>query len=392
MQIKRRCVALFFILLLLGPYFVIASHLEKNIFILTTENGLYKDVDSSNSHYLAIRYLTSIGVVEGYDNGYFKPNEPIKRAELMKILMDSFYGDYIKSDDLSCFRDVPSYEWFTKRICKAKKKKIIDGFKHDGLFHPEKNTTRAEASKMILNAMGIKTNNNPTDPWKDVSQDDWFYIFAKIVKEKNLFPSHWTYFYPHWQIERGLACELIFRIIVMRETGMDRFDESVISSYKFGAFDPGVYEVKQINTDDTIILTNKEVVRLIGIDRPNFFAVDCFYRESHFYMKENLLGKKVRLKKDVFGDNRNPQGELLRYIYFDSDYDHSFNYHVLMDGYAYLEGKNLYQFSGEFQQATETARTLGNGLWANERCIGSTRSLFELHQYPTDFAVSNNLD
>jgi len=360
---------------------------------LANSDQLYHDVDETNEYYLALRYLTKEGIIEGYQDGYYRPNDPILRAELMKMLMDVFHDNYSSQDELSCFPDTPNFEWYTKRICKAKKLGFVHGFKHDGLFHPDWDATRAEAAKMILNTLGVTPTEydpNPPSPWLDLNGDEWFYSFAKVIQEKNLFNEDWTYFYPYWKMDRGLAAELLFRSLIMIETGMETFDPEAISTWEFGGHDTGTFTVERVNMDDTIYLSNGETVRLIGVNRPDFYAEDCYVDEAQAYIKNNLLGREVELKKDAFGDNRNPQEELLRYVYIIGEgHTYSFNYQILYDGYAYLEEPDLYQFYYDFRGALNAAYATGRGLWNSGACRGTTRSLYELRNYPTEDFIEN---
>lgn len=354
---------------------------------LENEDNLYRDIDETHEYYLALRYLTKEGVIQGYQDGYFRPDDPIQRDELMKILMDVFHNNYSDKDEISCFPDIISFEWYTKRICRAKALGYVHGFEHDGLFHPEWNATRAEASKMILNTLDV----TPTDydaespsPWLDLNGDEWFYSFAKVIEEKNLFPEDWNTFYPQIDMTRGLASELIFRSMVMIDTGMDSFDPEAISTFEFGGHDSGTYIVKQVNTDDTIELDNGETVLLIGVDRPELYAADCYADEAYAYIKNNLLGQEVELKKDVFGNDRDDHGNLLRYVYLKDQHTYSFNYQILYDGFAYVEEPFLYQFYYDLRNASSAAYATGRGLWDSGACRETTRSLYELQKYPTD--------
>ncbi len=359
----------------------------SGIIVALASNDLYRDIDETNEYYLALRYLTKEGVIEGYYDGYFRPEDPILRAELIKMLMDVFYDSYSSQDELSCFPDIPNFEWYTKRVCKAKSLGFVSGFKHDGLFHPDWNATRAEGSKMILNTLSITPTTYDAvspSPWIDLDKTEWFYSFAKVIKEKNLFPEDWNTFYPYYELTRGLAAELIFRSIVMLQTGMDTYLPEAISTWEFGGHDDGTYIVKTVNTDDSITLTNGEKVRLIGVDKPELYAADCYADEALAYTKNALLDQEIELKKDAFGDDKTPQGELLRYVYFKGEHSFSFNYQVLYDGYAYVDESDLYQFYYDLINAMSSAYATGRGLWDPGACRESTRSLLELKNYPSD--------
>ena len=47
---------------------------------------IFKDVDESHWAYEAIKELSDDGILVGYDDGTFKPEEPVTRAEMCEII------------------------------------------------------------------------------------------------------------------------------------------------------------------------------------------------------------------------------------------------------------------------------------------------------------------
>src|SRR3989338_6877485 len=113
--------------------------------------GTFSDVKEGNSHYVAIEYLRSNGMIEGYTmNGEntFKPKQKITRAEALKIFLlasttiKSFEDMRNKADALletkePPFKDVSIDAWYVLYAKIAKDAKIISGYE-DGTFQPEK--------------------------------------------------------------------------------------------------------------------------------------------------------------------------------------------------------------------------------------------------------------
>lgn len=92
-----------------------------------------------------------MGLVEGYGDGSFKPDSPIKRQEIGAILgniLDEKLTDEQAEDILSTFQDKVT-EWAKLAVASTVKAKIINGFPND-TFGGELNTTRAEAAVMLL--------------------------------------------------------------------------------------------------------------------------------------------------------------------------------------------------------------------------------------------------
>jgi hypothetical protein len=102
----------------------------------------------------AIEYLADKGVVVGYSDGTYGSDEPINRAEFLKILLVST-GIQLNGY-ANCFPDVKE-AWYSDYVCTAKGLMIIDGYP-DGYFRPANDINLAEALKMILEAYDADIN------------------------------------------------------------------------------------------------------------------------------------------------------------------------------------------------------------------------------------------
>ena len=108
------------------------------------ETNKFTDVADDAWYNIAISTLANAGVLDGYTDGTFKPNETITRAELIKIA-SSFYDT--TAGKSSEFSDIEAH-WAEKFIEEAYKLGIVDGY-GDGTFHPDQAVTRAEAMKIV---------------------------------------------------------------------------------------------------------------------------------------------------------------------------------------------------------------------------------------------------
>jgi len=95
----------------------------------------------------SIQYVKDQGIVQGYDDGTYKPDNPINRAEFVKIIMESSFDSTVFGGSY-CFSDVGS-EWFAKYICAAYTLGIVGGHP-DGSFKPGDFINLAEALKILL--------------------------------------------------------------------------------------------------------------------------------------------------------------------------------------------------------------------------------------------------
>ncbi|OMF44050.1 S-layer homology domain-containing protein [Paenibacillus peoriae] len=104
----------------------------------------------------AIEKLTSAGVIGGYGDGTFKPNQTISREEIVIILSRIVNLNGVNKDDSKgSFTDLSSASSYaTSAIKDVAEAGIITG-KSAGVFDPQGNATRAEAITIILNALNL---------------------------------------------------------------------------------------------------------------------------------------------------------------------------------------------------------------------------------------------
>lgn len=138
-----------------------------------------------------------------------------------------------------------------------------------------------------------------------------------------------------------------------------------------GATDENAITVKKVIDGDTIQLENGEKLRYIGIDTPETVdprrGVQCYGHEASDFNKSLVLGKKVRLVKDV--SERDSFGRLLRYVYLISEKPEEkevfVNELLVRQGYAYaVTFPPDIAFQSLFQEAQKDAKLNNRGLWS----------------------------
>ena len=102
----------------------------------------FTDVSSSYWAYGAIMSLCSQGIVSGYPDGTFKPDNPITRAEFVSI-MDKVLKLPAYSPQTPTFSDVSSSDWCYQSVETAVYAGIAKGY-DDGTFRPGNDITRGD--------------------------------------------------------------------------------------------------------------------------------------------------------------------------------------------------------------------------------------------------------
>jgi len=160
----------------------------------------FTDVDSNHPYNSSIESLKETGVVEGYSDGTFLPNNTINRAEFLKIAMGRFN---IAPSGSDCFSDVKA-EWFAGYVCSAHEKGLVDGYKN-GTFKPQANISFAEASRIIYNALNASKLEFDTE-----TSDPWYKKYVENLADKNLIPFTITGF--DHLLTRGEMAEIIANV------------------------------------------------------------------------------------------------------------------------------------------------------------------------------------
>lgn len=146
-----------------------------------------------------------------------------------------------------------------------------------------------------------------------------------------------------------------------------------------------VDRVTHVYDGDTIKVGGKKV-RLIGVNTPENewkkrgIKEECFAKEATRFMKQTLLGKRVRLETDSVGDKYDKFGRLLAYVYLDETL---INVEILKSGYGYAFTFFPFSKSREFKRYHENARSQKLGIWGacDVRCRQHFCKILELSSF-----------
>ena len=102
----------------------------------------------------AVNVLTDLGVVNGYEDGTYKPENIVTRAEMAVLVVNALgLEDYVTSTAKSSFTDMSGYGWAEGYIAYAQSLGVISGY-GDGTFRPGNTVSYDEAATMLVAALG----------------------------------------------------------------------------------------------------------------------------------------------------------------------------------------------------------------------------------------------
>lgn len=142
-----------------------------------SQTNSFTDVAAEKWCNNAISTLFSMGIIDGYGDGAFRPDGPITRAAFTKMAVNFF--DYHVKDYDGRFTDVEGDAWYAGYIQAAAELKLIEGF-DDGTFRPDDCITRAQACAIINRTLGRvpdadRMSIRPLVTWPDCDEDAWYY-------------------------------------------------------------------------------------------------------------------------------------------------------------------------------------------------------------------------
>ena len=196
--------------------FLTLTALAQPAFAEKTASGCEHPFTDLKDHWGAesICSLYDEGVVNGYSEKTFSPNTQMSRAEFVKILVRSM-GYNVYAVQSAAFTDQSTDDWHYAVVSFAHSKGLVSGYA-DGSFHPNDHITRAEALELLVNASGIASadTSDLSHRFYDVTGDDWFATSLAIGLENGIVKGYGDgSFRPHNSITRAEACEMLVKAL-----------------------------------------------------------------------------------------------------------------------------------------------------------------------------------
>lgn len=119
----------------------------------------FSDVSDSYTA-TAVESLRLMGVLDGYSDGTFRPGAVLTRAQFCKMAVFAMDGssELGRYSTVTIFPDVKPSHWASSYINMAAKKGVISGFA-DGKFKPEQTVTAGQAVTILMRGLGYKDEN-----------------------------------------------------------------------------------------------------------------------------------------------------------------------------------------------------------------------------------------
>ncbi|MGO4692850.1 S-layer homology domain-containing protein [Paenibacillus sp. 2TAB26] len=239
----------------------------------------------------AVEELTALGIISGYEDGTFKPENSITRAELAKVVVIATGNESaakLMNDVKPSFKDVKANAWYTGYINVASAKGFIQGF--NGNYRPSDSVKFEEVVAILVRALGYQDKHlSGSWPYNVILQADNLNIFDGLEIATGT------------KANRGIVAELTSNTLGATLVGYDADGNQLDVDTKGKKLAANANLVPLINklgtTEDKVLtgtsLTSKKEVSLNGA---NEVTADNFFVTGGKKLGE-LLGHSVSVLK-----------------------------------------------------------------------------------------------
>jgi hypothetical protein len=188
----------------------------------------FSDVPEGSTFYTNIRCLACRGIISGYADGTFRPNNEVTRGQLAKIVSNA--AGFSEDPNPQIFEDAPASNTFYQWINRLARRGHMSGYTCGGVgepctsgmpyFRPFANATRGQTSKIVSNAAGY--TEIPTDQtFEDVPPTHTFYNEIQRLASRNIMQGYpcggpgepcvsgRPYFRPQNNVTRGQSAKIV---------------------------------------------------------------------------------------------------------------------------------------------------------------------------------------
>ncbi len=158
----------------------------------------FSDVQSGSTFYPFGHCLACLGIVSGYSDGTFRPNNPVTRGQLSKVVSNS--AGFSDTQTTQMFEDVPVGSTFFDFIGRLASRGYIGGYPCGGpgepcgagnlpYFRPNANASRAQITKIDSNAAGY-TDNPSGQQFEDIPVGSTYYTYTYRLVTRSIMSGY----------------------------------------------------------------------------------------------------------------------------------------------------------------------------------------------------------
>ncbi len=206
--------------------FITASAVTASLVAVTgvSANTGFSDVKESNSHYESILALQKAEIIKGYPDGTFKPAQAVTRGQAAKMLVKAF--ELEKGTENTSFKDVAATNEYHDAIQTLASQGIIKGYS-DGTFKPNQPITRGQFSKILTKILGISGKGTVpfTDI---SAENEYYNSIVALYENGLTKGTTATTYSPYANVTRGQFASFVVRGMDWAEQNAGAFELSIL--------------------------------------------------------------------------------------------------------------------------------------------------------------------
>jgi hypothetical protein len=193
-----------------------SSETELTTETAETEKPAFEDFDDvpvNHPYYNAVIVLRYQGILNGYPDNTFRPEQPLNRVEALKLIFEVADIPLTNGIAQASFSDTETNAWYSGYLNKATYLEVVAGYP-DGSFRPSDPVNAVEFLKMLLIAQKADLSNvNLMEiPYADVIPGQWYSKYVNYAKIHDLLQtSKENEIFPAEPFTRGRAADTIYR-------------------------------------------------------------------------------------------------------------------------------------------------------------------------------------
>lgn len=197
---------------------VLALLLAVIFTVMPASASNFKDVSSKHTLKIEIDYLVETGVIGGYPDGTFKPNQLIQKKHIAKMMAAALQlpKDQLKHPN---YKDVSRSHPYYEDIAALYTAGI---FSDAPYFKPDSYISRAFMAKILAEAFDLKSIAQNSVTYKDVNQSNPFYRYIQLVSMNNVAKGNNAkggslYFQPNKMLTRAHFSAFLARAMTLNK-------------------------------------------------------------------------------------------------------------------------------------------------------------------------------
>lgn len=287
---------------------IVLCTLMANVGITFAEAEMlpFTDVTLDNPNLEAISALKEKGIIGGYPDGTFKPNQVVNRAEALKMIYgikDLKTWGQIKDTvfdipkDVSNvkvpFKDIDKNAWYFQYLQRAINDGVIEGYP-DNTFKPEQTVNTVENLKMLLEYTFLREGIDSLGdgqaiieaPFNDVELNQWYTGYAVYAAEKDIIKGdNKNNIYPSEGMTRGKLAQAIYNLYVEDEKYIPTYSvypNAEMTKYDVQADDHPIATLPDEISEKDISEFNGKKAEINKVGQKNVYISVCIYNGSSY--------------------------------------------------------------------------------------------------------------